>query len=80
VARGLDDPIGRDAQAKTLVRVCGPKGAPPLVLLPGMWQNSLEWLDLIAAFAKHHRVYAVDNPWDFGLAFLSSRTKGSRRT
>ena len=48
-------PFGR-----THVVVCGPKGAPPLVLLHGYWATSTMWAPNIADFSEHYRVYAVD--------------------
>jgi pimeloyl-ACP methyl ester carboxylesterase len=48
-------PFGR-----THVVVCGPKDAPPLVLLHGYWATSTMWAPNIADFSKHYRVYAVD--------------------
>jgi pimeloyl-ACP methyl ester carboxylesterase len=44
----------------THVIVCGPKAAPPLVLLHGYMATSTMWSINIAAFSKGHRVYAVD--------------------
>ena len=40
--------------------VCGPKDAPPLVLLHGYMATSTMWSTNIADFSKDHRVYAVD--------------------
>ena len=50
----------------TFVRVSGPAGGPPLVLLPGANATSLMWETNIEAFSRDHRVYAVDNIFDFG--------------
>lgn len=50
----------------TFVRVGGPEGAPPLVLLPGVWASSLMWLPVIAALSRDYRTYAVDSLYDFG--------------
>jgi pimeloyl-ACP methyl ester carboxylesterase len=44
----------------THVIACGPKTAPPLVLLHGYMATSTMWSTNIAAFSKDHRVYAVD--------------------
>jgi pimeloyl-ACP methyl ester carboxylesterase len=44
----------------THVIACGPKAAPPLVLLHGYMATSTMWSINIAAFSKAHRVYAVD--------------------
>lgn len=50
----------------TFVRVSGPKDAPPLVLLPGVWSTSLMFSPNIEAFSREYRTYAVDNLYDFG--------------
>jgi len=50
----------------TFVRVSGPPDGPPLVLLPGANATSLMWETNIEAFSRDHRVYAVDNVFDFG--------------
>ncbi|UCC40417.1 MAG: hypothetical protein JSV96_02910, partial [Candidatus Aminicenantes bacterium] len=34
---------------QTFVRISGPEGGPPLVLLPGDSENSLAWIPQIAA-------------------------------
>ena len=44
----------------THVIACGPKAAPPLVLLHGYMATSTMWSFSIAAFSKDYRVYAVD--------------------
>nr|MBC8400942.1 alpha/beta hydrolase [Candidatus Neomarinimicrobiota bacterium] len=51
---------------KTFVRISGPADGPPLVLLPSTSANTLIWLPNITALARTHRVYAVDNIYDFG--------------
>jgi pimeloyl-ACP methyl ester carboxylesterase len=51
---------------QTFVRMSGPTGAPPLVLLHGGGGNSLQWIPNIEALSKSYRVYAVDNIYDFG--------------
>jgi pimeloyl-ACP methyl ester carboxylesterase len=50
----------------TFVRVSGPEGAPPLVLLPGMSSSGLMWETLIEPLSRRHRTYAVDNVNDVG--------------
>ncbi len=50
----------------TFVRISGPTDGPPLVLLPGANATSLMWETNIEAFSRDHRVYAVDNIFDFG--------------
>jgi pimeloyl-ACP methyl ester carboxylesterase len=54
------------SDGQTYVRISGPRDAPPLVLLPGVNASSLMWLPNIAELSQNHRVYAVDNIYDFG--------------
>lgn len=51
---------------ETFVRISGPEGAPPLVLLPGMSANGLMWETLVEPFARRFRVFAVDSVADVG--------------
>ena len=51
---------------KTFVRISGPAGAPPLVLLHGFGGNSLQWMPNIVALSENYRTYAVDNIYDNG--------------
>ncbi len=51
---------------QTFVRVSGPPGAQPLVLLPGGSANSLMWWSNIEAFSRVFETYALDNLYDFG--------------
>jgi pimeloyl-ACP methyl ester carboxylesterase len=44
----------------THVIVCGPRHAPPLVLLHGYMATSVMWGPNVADFAQDHRVYAID--------------------
>lgn len=44
----------------THVVICGPKTAPPLVLLHGYMATLTMWSPNIAAFSRDYRVYAVD--------------------
>lgn len=44
----------------THVVVCGPKTAPPLVLLHGYMATSVMWSPNIADFSEDYRVYAID--------------------
>lgn len=44
----------------THVVTCGPKDAPPLVLLHGASMTSAMWSPNIADFSKHYRLYAID--------------------
>ena len=51
---------------QTFVRISGPDGAAPLVLLSGLGGNSLSWMPQIKAFSENYRTYAVDNISDYG--------------
>jgi pimeloyl-ACP methyl ester carboxylesterase len=50
----------------TFVRISGPTGGPPLVLLHGIGGSSLQWEPNIAALSDSYRTYAVDNIYDYG--------------
>jgi pimeloyl-ACP methyl ester carboxylesterase len=50
----------------TFVRISGPPGAPPLVLLHGGSGNSLQWIPNIEALSGVLKTYAVDNIYDYG--------------
>jgi pimeloyl-ACP methyl ester carboxylesterase len=45
---------------KTLVRISGPKQAPPLVLLHGGPSNSLQWIFNIEALSRDYQTFAID--------------------
>ena len=62
---------------KTFVRISGPVGAPPLVLLPGGGSNSLLWIPNIEALSKDFRTYALDNIYDLGLSVYTQPFKSS---
>lgn len=51
---------------RTFVRISGPAGGPPLVLLPGGGSSLLMWAPNAAALSKRHRVYAIDRLGDIG--------------
>lgn len=53
------------AYGQTFVRTSGSAGALPLVLLHGAGGDSLQWTSNIEALSKQHRVYAVDNIYDY---------------
>ncbi|MER0482639.1 alpha/beta hydrolase [Streptomyces sp. Edi2] len=57
----------------TRVNVCGPAGAPPLVLLHGGGTTSAIWYAQVAALARTHRVHAVDQIGAPGLSVHSGR-------
>jgi pimeloyl-ACP methyl ester carboxylesterase len=44
----------------THVIACGPKDAPPLVLLHGYMATSVMWAPNVADFSRYFRVYAID--------------------
>ncbi len=56
------------AYGRTYVRECGPEGAAPLVLLPGIGASSLMWTGMAGMLARSHRVLAVDVVDDHGLS------------
>lgn len=56
------------SQGETFVRISGPEGGPPLVLLPSAGASSLIWIPNIKALSAQFRVYAIDNIYDFGLS------------
>ena len=60
---------------QTFVRMSGPVGAPPLVLLHGGGGNSLQWMPNIEALSKSYRVYAVDNIYDYGRSVYTKTIK-----
>ncbi len=60
---------------QTFVRMSGPVGAPPLVLLHGAGGDSLQWIPNIVALSRSYRVYAVDNIYDYGLSIYMQAIK-----
>jgi pimeloyl-ACP methyl ester carboxylesterase len=61
----------------TFVVACGPKDAPPLLLLHGSASNSFMWIGDIAEWSQHFRVYAVDVIGEPGLSAPSRPTLAS---
>lgn len=51
---------------QTFVRISGPAGAPPLVLLSGLGGNSLSWMPQVKVWSENYQTYAVDNIYDYG--------------
>ncbi|MBS4172228.1 alpha/beta hydrolase [Bacillus sp. FJAT-49736] len=51
---------------KTHVLACGPKDAPPLVLLHGMTVSSTMWFANAPIWSQNFRVFAIDITGDFG--------------
>jgi len=68
--RSVDTSYGQ-----TFVRMSGPVGAPPLVLLHGAGGNSLQWMPNIEALSQRYRVYAVDNIYDYGRSIYTKIIK-----
>ena len=68
--RSVDTSYGQ-----TFVRMSGPVGAPPLVLLHGAGGNSLQWMPNIEALSKSYRVYAADNIYDYGRSIYTQIIK-----
>ena len=63
----------------THIITCGPKDAPPLVLLHGMHLSSTMWFSNIAALSRHYRIYAVDTIGGVGrsVAVQPLKSKGN---
>jgi pimeloyl-ACP methyl ester carboxylesterase len=55
-------------EGETFVIVCGPKTAPPVILLHGTMSNSMAWIREVAHWSPHFRVHAVDIIGDAGLS------------
>ena len=55
-------------QGETFVLVCGPEGAPPLVLLHGALGNAAMWKFDAPVWAEHFRLYLVDVIGEPGLS------------
>ncbi len=51
---------------RTFVIAGGEPTAPPLLLIHGASSNAVSWIGDVAAFSRHHRVYAVDTIGDPG--------------
>jgi pimeloyl-ACP methyl ester carboxylesterase len=51
---------------RTFVRISGPTGGRPLVLLHGAGGNSLHWVPNIEALSQQYRTFAVDGIYDYG--------------
>lgn len=60
-ALDVDTALGR-----TRVHAAGPRGAPPVLLLPGGGACSPVWAAVAAGLAGEHRVLALDVPGDAG--------------
>jgi pimeloyl-ACP methyl ester carboxylesterase len=60
---------------QTFIRISGPVGAPPLVLLHGGSGNSLQWIPNIKALSGFFKTYAVDNIYDYGRSVYTRPVK-----
>jgi hypothetical protein len=65
---------------RTFVRVSGPGGGQPLVLLPGMASSSLFWAPNIEAWSVQYRTYAVDTIGEVGRSVCTKSMDGSARS
>ena len=63
---GTEERTVPTAFGPTFVRVNGPSGAPPIVLLPGAVATSLMWAPNVPALSAEHRTFAVDQMGDIG--------------
>ena len=55
-------------EGDTFVVACGNETAPPLLLFHGGGTNSAMWIDAVALWAAHFRVYAIDMIGESGLS------------
>jgi uncharacterized protein YhfF/pimeloyl-ACP methyl ester carboxylesterase len=62
---------------QTFVRISGAVEAQPLVLLPGLYANSLMWVPNIEALSACCRTYAVDHIYDVGRSVYTRHLKTS---
>jgi pimeloyl-ACP methyl ester carboxylesterase len=69
--RWITSPSGR-----THLLACGPKDAPPVLLVPGMASPGVAWTSQIEALVTSHRVYAVDLPGNVGFSEPTRRPRG----
>lgn len=58
---------------RTHVLACGPRDAPPLVLLPGQAISATMWYPNIGRLSQAHRVYAPDIIGDMGKSVCERR-------
>ncbi len=61
-----EERMAATSYGQTFVRIAGPTGAPPLVLLPGACATSLMWAPNIQTLSKACRTYAVDRIGEVG--------------
>jgi pimeloyl-ACP methyl ester carboxylesterase len=76
-------PVGSETRmvetswGQTFVRISGPAGAPPLVLLPGIAISSLMWGFNVEAWSAGYRTYAVDHIYDVGRSIYTRSPRGA---
>ncbi len=63
---------------KTFIRIGGPAGAPPMVLLHGIGGNSLQWIPNVKDLSADYRTFAVDNVYDYGKSVYTRAVTGPR--
>lgn len=61
---------------RTRIVACGPKDAPPLVLLHGMSLSATVWFPNVADLSRDYRVYAVDTIGSAGKSVATRPLKG----
>lgn len=61
---------------RTHIVACGPKDAPPLVLLHGMSLSATVWFPNVADLSRDYRVYAVDTIGSAGKSVATRPLKG----
>lgn len=64
-------------EGKTFVITCGPKHAPPVILLHGTMAMAAMWLREIVTWVQHFRIYALDIIGDAGLSAPSRPSMAS---
>ena len=62
---------------QTLVRINGPEGAAPVVLLHGICCTSLMWIPQIGALSQYFRTFAIDDIYDYGGSIYTKTIYGS---
>jgi pimeloyl-ACP methyl ester carboxylesterase len=62
---------------RTFLRVSGPAGAPPLLLLPGIGSPALSFSRNAKALSQRYRTHAIDNIHDNGLSVETRSVKSA---
>ena len=70
--RSIDTSFGR-----TFVRVSGPDGAQPIIMLPGIGSPGLLFASNVASLSHHFQTFAVDNIHDFGRSVETYPVRGA---